>query len=155
MRKLTNKDSNIMNATKPNIKRQPNQPPKYPPITRAANMPVSKPDRTKPMLRDLCSGRENWPAIGTKIWGTTEQAPMIIDAPHTNQTLEARAMTKAISMAIVMQVVTILRREHLSAIGTISSKPKAYPICVITVMKLASTSLMRSEARISSNRGWL
>lgn len=88
-------------------------------------MPVSSPESTNPILRDLYSGRENSPAIGMNICGTTEQAPSTSEAIHTAHTLGAKAMMMAMRAARLMLVSTMWRRDALSASGTMSRRPRA------------------------------
>lgn len=77
------------------------------------------------MLRDLCSGLENWPAIGMNIWGMTEQTPRPSEAARTVQMLCETDMAADIRAAMLMMVSTILRLDHMSAMGTMSSRPRA------------------------------
>ena len=77
------------------------------------------------MSRDLCSGLENWPAIGMNIWGMTEQTPRPSEAARMVQMLCEAAMATDIKTAMLMMLSTILRLGHMSAMGTMSRSPRA------------------------------
>ena len=105
--------------------RQPNQSPTKPEMTREARMPVSRPDMTMPTLRLLCSGRENCEAMGTKICGMTEQAPVMSEAAQMTGRFEAMPMANREKISNTKLVRMIVRRRHRSPSGTMKSSPRA------------------------------
>ena len=96
------------------------------------------------MLRALFSGRENWPAMGMKSWGITEQAPMMSDAAQMMWMSFAMPMSAAIAAAVTMLTRMMRRREYRSPMGMMKQSPTAYPICVMTVIMLAAPDLLSS-----------